>query len=160
MDNQLDHACGYKVLSILLFSNSFTLSTRLLGLVHQSKLYYATFQTMSTTSLGRVIKVQDDTLLSQCCRGSGQSMTSSMAPAQDCKPIPMPSFEPRAFPPPFLTGVPIEYIVGQLHNFASLYWDKPETADCTISTCFHQLSCLQVFSLASSRPFPSSSLNT
>jgi len=59
-----------------------------------------------------------------------------MAPAQDCKPIPMPSFEPRAFPPPSLTGVPIEYIVGQLHNFATLYWDKPESADCTIIVPF------------------------
>lgn len=48
----------------------------------------------------------------------------------------MPSFEPRAFPPPSLTGVPIEYIVGQLHNFATLYWDKPETADCTIIVPF------------------------
>lgn len=88
---------------------------------------------MSTTSLGHVKKVQDDTFLSQYCRGSGQIM----APAQDCKPPSMPSFEPRAFPPPSLTGVPIEYIVGQLHNFAAQYWDKPETADCTISTSFH-----------------------
>ena len=87
---------------------------------------------MSTTSLGHVKKVQDDTFSSQCCRGSGQIM----APAQDCKPPSMPSFEPRAFPPLSLTGVPIEYIVGQLHNFAAQYWDKPETADCTISTCF------------------------
>lgn len=92
---------------------------------------------MSTATLGHVKKVQDDdTLLSQCCRGSGQTM----APAQDCKPPSMPSFQPRAFPPPSLTGVPIEYIVGQLHNFAAQYWDKPETADCTISTCLHQLS--------------------
>ena len=90
---------------------------------------------MSTTGLDHVKKVQDDTFLSQCCRGSGQIM----APAQDCKPPSMPSFQPRAFPPPSLTDVPIEYIVGLLHNFAAQYWDKPETADCTISTCFHQL---------------------
>ena len=97
---------------------------------------------MSTTSLGHVKKVQDDIFLSQYCRGSGQIM----APAQDCKPPSMPSFEPRAFPPPSLTGVPIEYIVGQLHNFAAQYWDKPETADCTISTCFNQLFLRSSFS--------------
>jgi len=45
----------------------------------------------------------------------------------------MPSFEPRQFPPSSLTGVPIEYITQQLHNLASQFWDKPETADCTIS---------------------------
>jgi hypothetical protein len=45
----------------------------------------------------------------------------------------MPSFEPRPFPPSSLTGVPIEYITQQLHNLASQFWDKPETADCTIS---------------------------
>lgn len=41
-------------------------------------------------------------------------------------------FEPRPFPPPSLVGVPIEYIIDQLHNLAPHYWDKPETADCTI----------------------------
>jgi hypothetical protein len=96
---------------------------------------------MSTTSLGHVKKVQDDSFLSQCCRGSGQFM----APAQDCKPPSMPSFEPRAFPPPSLSNVPIEYIVGQLHNFAAQYWDKPETADCTISTSFHHLFLHSIF---------------
>lgn len=108
---------------------------------------------MSTTSLGHVKKVQDDSFLSQCCRGSGQFT----APAQDCKPPSMPSFEPRAFPPPSLTDVPIEYIVGQLHNFAAQYWDKPETADCTISTSFHQLA-FQVF-LTSFQSFLSLMLN-
>jgi len=72
-----------------------------------------------------------------------------MAPAQDCKPPSMPSFQPRAFPPPSLTGVPIEYIVGQLHNFAAQYWDKPETADCTIIVPFphvHSIPELPAFS--------------
>ncbi|KAJ6567035.1 hypothetical protein B0H19DRAFT_939851 [Mycena capillaripes] len=41
-------------------------------------------------------------------------------------------FTPRAFPPPSLTDVPVEYIIDQLHNLASHYWDKPDTADCTI----------------------------
>ncbi|KAJ7815285.1 hypothetical protein B0H14DRAFT_3878358 [Mycena olivaceomarginata] len=41
-------------------------------------------------------------------------------------------FIPRAFPPPSLTGVPVEYIFAQLHNLAPHYWDKPDTADCTI----------------------------
>lgn len=119
--------------------------TRLLGLVHQSKLYVR-FPTMSmvdnqSARLGQFKKVQADSLL-HCCHGSGQFMTPPMAPSQDCKPVfppSMPSFEPRAFPPPSLTGVPIEYIIGQLHNFATQYWDKPETADCTISMRFHQL---------------------
>jgi hypothetical protein len=48
----------------------------------------------------------------------------------------MPSFEPRPFPPSSLTGVPIEYITQQLHNLASQFWDKPETADCTIIVPF------------------------
>jgi hypothetical protein len=103
---------------------------------------------MSTISLGRVKKVQDDTFLSQCCRGSGQIM----APAQDCKPS-MPSFEPRTFPPPSLTGVPIEYIVGQLHNFATQYWDKPETADCTISMLLSPLTFLHSSFLTSFQSF-------
>ncbi|KAJ7681754.1 hypothetical protein B0H17DRAFT_942620 [Mycena rosella] len=41
-------------------------------------------------------------------------------------------FTARAFPPPSLTGVPVEYIIDQLHNLAPHYWDKPDTADCTI----------------------------
>ncbi len=60
----------------------------------------------------------------QCCRGSGQFMIP---------PSTMPAFEHRPFPPPSLSGVPIEYITGQLHNLASEFWDKPDTADCTIS---------------------------
>jgi hypothetical protein len=48
----------------------------------------------------------------------------------------MPSFEPRQFPPPSLSGVPIEYIIKQLHSLADNYWDKPETADCTIIVPF------------------------
>ncbi|KAF8798119.1 hypothetical protein BYT27DRAFT_7203831 [Phlegmacium glaucopus] len=94
---------------------------------------------MINQGLSQVKKVQDDSLLFQCCRGSGRFMIPSLASAQDCKPVSPPSmlsFEPRAFPPPSLTGVPIEYIVGQLHNFATQYWDKPETADCTIIVPF------------------------
>ncbi|KAJ7766767.1 hypothetical protein B0H16DRAFT_1309336 [Mycena metata] len=41
-------------------------------------------------------------------------------------------FTARAFPPPSLTGVPVEYIIDQLHNLAKDYWDKPDTADCTL----------------------------
>ncbi|KAF9025132.1 hypothetical protein BDZ89DRAFT_1135583 [Hymenopellis radicata] len=44
----------------------------------------------------------------------------------------MPIFETRSFPPPSLVGVPIEYIIDQLHKLAPGYWDHPETADCTI----------------------------
>ncbi|KAH7929680.1 hypothetical protein BV22DRAFT_1102332 [Leucogyrophana mollusca] len=42
------------------------------------------------------------------------------------------SFAPRPFPPPALADVPVEYIVDQLRNLAPLYWNRPETADCTI----------------------------
>ncbi|KAF5315782.1 hypothetical protein D9611_004806 [Ephemerocybe angulata] len=44
----------------------------------------------------------------------------------------MPSFNPKPFPPPALSDVPVEYIVDQLHSLGAQYWDKPETADCTI----------------------------
>ncbi|KAF8965220.1 hypothetical protein BDZ97DRAFT_1757356 [Flammula alnicola] len=48
----------------------------------------------------------------------------------------MPSFEPRPFPPPSLTGVPIDYITEQLHNLAAQFWDIPDSADCTIIVPF------------------------
>ncbi|KAJ3567015.1 hypothetical protein NP233_g6636 [Leucocoprinus birnbaumii] len=44
----------------------------------------------------------------------------------------MASFSPRPFPPSTLSDVPIEYIIEQLRNLAPYYWEKPETADCTI----------------------------
>jgi len=137
------HACGYKVLSFLPAFYYFTL----LGLPFgsgtpiQATRSFESMNNQSTTGPCQVKKVQDDPLLFQCCRGSGRFMIPSMASAQDCKPISppaMPPFETRTFPPPSLTGVPIEYIVGQLHTFAAQYWDKPETADCTISTCLHE----------------------
>jgi len=109
-----------------------------------------------STGLYQVKRVQDDFLLFQCCRGSGQFMIPSMASAQDCKQIftplmpPSSSFEHRAFPPPSLTGVPIEYIIGQLHSFAPQYWDKPETADCTIIIPFpHAYSIPELPALSS-----------
>ena len=39
----------------------------------------------------------------------------------------------RPFPPPALENVPLPYILDQLHNLAVNYWDKPHTADCTVS---------------------------
>lgn len=44
----------------------------------------------------------------------------------------MPSFHTKPFPPPGLAEVPVEYIIKQLNQMAPNYWDKPETADCTI----------------------------
>ncbi|KAH7889537.1 hypothetical protein F5I97DRAFT_545120 [Phlebopus sp. FC_14] len=41
-------------------------------------------------------------------------------------------FTARPFPPPALADVPIDYIFDQLHNLAPHYWNRPETADCTI----------------------------
>ncbi|KAJ6618894.1 hypothetical protein B0H10DRAFT_1794539 [Mycena sp. CBHHK59/15] len=58
---------------------------------------------------------------------------SSSPPLKPSDPISTASlFTARPFPPPSLTGVPVEYIIDQLHNLAPHYWDKPETADCTI----------------------------
>ncbi|KLO19173.1 hypothetical protein SCHPADRAFT_818575 [Schizopora paradoxa] len=48
-----------------------------------------------------------------------------------CAPV-GPNFVPRPFPPPALENVPLPYILDQLHNLAVHYWDKPETADCTV----------------------------
>lgn len=45
------------------------------------------------------------------------------------------AFEPRPYPPPSLAGVPNEYILNRLHHLAPHYWNKPETADCTIGVC-------------------------
>ncbi|KAF9647582.1 hypothetical protein BDM02DRAFT_3116794 [Thelephora ganbajun] len=42
------------------------------------------------------------------------------------------AFVPRPYPPPSLAGVPNEYILNRLHHLAPHYWNKPETADCTI----------------------------
>ncbi|KAI6165773.1 hypothetical protein EDD17DRAFT_184065 [Pisolithus thermaeus] len=42
------------------------------------------------------------------------------------------SFTPRPFPLPALADIPLEYIAQQLHDLAPLYWNRPETADCTI----------------------------
>lgn len=42
------------------------------------------------------------------------------------------AFVPRHFPPPALAGVPIDYIIHKLHQLAPKYWDKSDTADCTI----------------------------
>ncbi|KIK98098.1 hypothetical protein PAXRUDRAFT_824283 [Paxillus rubicundulus Ve08.2h10] len=41
-------------------------------------------------------------------------------------------FTTRPFPPPALADVPVEYIMDQLHSLAPHYWNRPETADCTI----------------------------
>ncbi|EKM82577.1 hypothetical protein AGABI1DRAFT_68331 [Agaricus bisporus var. burnettii JB137-S8] len=44
----------------------------------------------------------------------------------------MDSSSPQPFPLSTLAEVPIEYIIEQLRNMAPYYWEKPETADCTI----------------------------
>ncbi|KAJ7633018.1 hypothetical protein FB45DRAFT_745057 [Roridomyces roridus] len=63
------------------------------------------------------------------CR-SGASLSPPLKPSN---PIDTASlFAARAFPPPSLAGVPVDYIINQLHNLAPQYWDKPDTADCTL----------------------------
>lgn len=78
-----------------------------------------------------------DPLQSYSCHGSDEPMplVNTSADIHDCKSrhSPICSFNPRPFPPPSLAGVPTEYIVDQLRALASQYWNKPETADCTIS---------------------------
>ncbi|KAK0441048.1 hypothetical protein EV421DRAFT_742810 [Armillaria borealis] len=79
--------------------------------------------------------------IENCCRGSGEYLppntNSTWAPTTHCDTSPplmesSDSFEPRPFPPPSLLDVPVEYIIDQLHNLAPHYWDKLETADCTL----------------------------
>jgi hypothetical protein len=106
-----------------------------LGCLHQGPVF-SVWVRYTISGIPQLLKrAQGESFLFQCCRGSGQSMI--LCPPQDCKsaspPPSMPSFEPRPFPPSSLTGVPIEYITQQLHNLAPQFWDKPETADCTIS---------------------------
>ncbi len=74
-------------------------------------------------------------------RGPGEFVSSfppptEMVSAPVCEPSAssIAGFQPRPFPPPSLTGVPVEYIYEQLRNLAPAYWDTPDTADCTIST--------------------------
>lgn len=71
-----------------------------------------------------------------CRVTSGEPSRSPIAtPSIPNPPCPsMPAFVPRPFPPPALADVPVEYIVDQLRNLAPHYWNKPETADCTISS--------------------------
>ncbi|KAG7092820.1 hypothetical protein E1B28_009136 [Marasmius oreades] len=42
------------------------------------------------------------------------------------------SLVPKPFPPPSLAGIPLQYVLDQLHLLAPHYWDKPTTADCTL----------------------------
>src|ERR1700734_2312050 len=64
----------------------------------------------------------------------GDSMLSSArVPMLPDVPPSTPAFVPRPFPPPALAGVPVEYIIHKLHQLAQKYWDKPDTADCTIN---------------------------
>jgi len=70
-----------------------------------------------------------------CCRGSGlpplpptNTSNTTVVHSQNA----MSSLIPRPFPPPALAGVPMEYIIDQLRGLAHHYWDKSETADCTI----------------------------
>ncbi|KAJ7749522.1 hypothetical protein DFH07DRAFT_746603 [Mycena maculata] len=64
------------------------------------------------------------------CRSGASLSSSPPLKASDISTASL--FTARAFPPPSLTGVPVEYIIDQLHNLAPHYWDKPDTADCTI----------------------------
>jgi len=90
-------------------------------------------------------------------RGSspGESMLSSA-----CSPMllddspPAPAFIPRHFPPPALAGVPVEYIIHKLHQLAPKYWDKPDTADCTISKIFMSLLTLLLLLIDVVVPIP------
>ena len=58
--------------------------------------------------------------------------SSVLAHSSSSSCAPVGPFVHRPFPPPALENVPLPYILDQLHNLAIHYWDKPETADCTI----------------------------
>lgn len=84
-----------------------------------------------------VKKTEVDPSEAQRRRWSGAPMFPYLDPLADAKSSPpspeTPSFIHRPFPPSPLAGVPEAYIVDQLRNLAPNYWNKPETADCTIS---------------------------
>lgn len=83
-------------------------------------------------------------------------LTSRQSPSSSSS-----SFASRPFPPPSLTNVPHEYIVDQLRNFASNYWDRPQTADCTISTSLLSMQgCHLIPSLGSRTCSPSSTTSS
>jgi hypothetical protein len=65
--------------------------------------------------------------------GDSTMLSSACVPMLHDAPSPSPAFVPRNFPPPALAGVPVDYIVHKLHQMAPKYWDKTDTADCTIS---------------------------
>ncbi|KAH9050626.1 hypothetical protein EDB84DRAFT_1448044 [Lactarius hengduanensis] len=58
---------------------------------------------------------------------SSRSSLTSPQPNESTQP-----FVPRPFPPPSLTGVPLEYIIDSLRKLAPRYWNNTETADCSI----------------------------
>ncbi|KAJ7074067.1 hypothetical protein C8F01DRAFT_971771 [Mycena amicta] len=66
----------------------------------------------------------------RCRSGSSKSQSPPLKPSDPISTASL--FTPRAFPPPPLAGVPVEYIVEQLRIHAVEFWDKPEAADCTI----------------------------
>ncbi|KAF7295461.1 hypothetical protein MIND_01085900 [Mycena indigotica] len=70
------------------------------------------------------------TKMPRCRSGSSKSQSSPLKPSDPISTASL--FTPRAFPPPSLAGVPVEYIIEQLRNYAPELWDKPETADCTL----------------------------
>jgi hypothetical protein len=60
------------------------------------------------------------------------SSRSTLAPPQPNGSESTQPFVPRPFPPPALTGVPLEYIIDSLRKLAPRYWNNTETADCSI----------------------------
>ncbi|KAK1236436.1 hypothetical protein PQX77_000317 [Marasmius sp. AFHP31] len=76
---------------------------------------------------------------SKHCRGSGKpTLSLSMAVAHDVEgpsstihPSSS-SIAPKPFPPTSLAGIPLQYILDQLHLLAPHYWNKADTADCTL----------------------------
>ncbi|KAL0571048.1 hypothetical protein V5O48_010903 [Marasmius crinis-equi] len=54
------------------------------------------------------------------------------APSLTTLPSTSSSFIPKPFPPSSLAGIPLQYIIDQLHLLAPHYWNKSDTADCTL----------------------------
>lgn len=97
-------------------------------------------------------------LLFLSCRGSGHFKIPPQAQLKTASPTfskTMPSFQTRLFPPKDLDSVPLDYITDQLHNLATNFWDKPDTADCTISMlCLFLSFSLHLLTLYPVVPFP------
>jgi len=87
---------------------------------------------VGTSYLDKSPDVNTSSLERRGCSGRDSMFSSDCVPMLPGEPSSTPAFIPRHFPPPALADVPVDYIVHKLHQLAPKYWDKTDTADCTI----------------------------